>query len=310
MKLSIVTTLYCSAPYVEEFHRRASAAARQLVGEDYEIVMVNDGSPDNAVDLAIALTKSDPHMVVVDLSRNFGHHRAMMAGLEHARGDKVFLIDVDLEEEPEWLISFAAEMRSKRCDVVYGVQQKRKGGWFERWSGALYYRFFAWIADIDYRENQVTARLMRRRFVEALIRHQERAIVFNCLCTLTGFQQEAKKIIKHSSSPSTYTLRKKLAVVVNSVTSFSDKPLKIFFNLGMIMFSIALGYACWLIFRKIVWGISVDGWVSVMASIWLLGGLIISQLGLLGIYLSKVFIETKHRPAYIIKSIYSTGCAD
>lgn len=303
MKLSIVTTLYCSAPYVEEFHRRASAAARQLVGEDYEIIMVNDGSPDNAVDIAIALTKSDPHMVVVDLSRNFGHHRAMMAGLEYSRGERVFLVDADLEEEPEWLLPFAEEMCVKKCDMVYGIQQKRKGGWFERWSGALFYKFFSWMTGISEVKNQVTARLMTRRFVDALILHQERVIAFTGLCFLTGFQQQAYIVVKHCSSPSTYTLRRKLVLVANSITSFSDKPLKIFFNFGVVIFLLSLCYVCWLVFQKIIWGVSVDGWVSVMVSIWIFGGLIISQLGLLGIYLSKVFIETKARPAYIVRSV-------
>ena len=123
MKLSIVATLYQSAPYIDEFHKRASASAKQLLGDDYEIVLVNDGSPDNSLDLAIRLTERDSHVVVVDLSRNFGHHKAMMTGLAHAKGELVFLIDSDLEEEPEWLLSFASAMLDKRCDVVYGVQE-------------------------------------------------------------------------------------------------------------------------------------------------------------------------------------------
>lgn len=94
-----------------------------------------------------------------------------------------------------------------------------------------------------------------------------------------------------------------MAAVVDAVTSFSDKPLKIFFNLGIAIFLLSLCYACWLVFRKVIWGIDVEGWVSVMVSIWIFGGLIISQLGLLGMYLSKVFIETKARPAYIVKSV-------
>ena len=128
MKLSIVATLYRSAPYISEFHARTSAAARQLVGEDYEIVLVNDGSPDNSLELAARLTDSDTHVVVVDLSRNFGHHRAMMAGLKHAKGARIFLIDSDLEEDPEFLLSFAEQMQERKCDVVYGVQERRKGG--------------------------------------------------------------------------------------------------------------------------------------------------------------------------------------
>lgn len=305
MKLSIVTTLYCSAPYVEEFHRRASAAARQLVGEDYEIVMVNDGSPDNAADLAIALTKSDPHLVVVDLSRNFGHHRAMMAGLEQVRGETVFLIDVDLEEEPEWLLSFAAEMEIKNCDVVYGVQQKRKGGWFERWSGAAYYYLLNWLTGVNYPQNIVTARVMTRRYVDALLLHTEREVVFSCLCYITGFTQVPYAVLKHSSSPTTYTLAKKLALVARAVTSFSDKPLKLFFNVGLLITFLAVIYAAWLILRKLAWGISADGWTSVMVSIWGLGGLIILQLGLIGIYLSNIFIETKKRPLVIIRAVHN-----
>ena len=123
MKLSIVATLYQSAPHILEFHQRASAAAQQLVGEDYEIVLVNDGSPDNSLDLAVKLTESDNHVVVVDLSRNFGHHKAMMTGLGHARSEHVFLIDSDLEEEPEWLSGFSEQMAQERCDLVVRLRQ-------------------------------------------------------------------------------------------------------------------------------------------------------------------------------------------
>ena len=122
MKLSVVATLYQSAAYIAEFHQRASAAAKQLAGEDYEIVLVNDGSPDNSLDLAVHLTESDRHVVVIDLSRNFGHHKAMRAGLEHAKGEIIFLIDSDWEEEPDWLISFSEQMATEKSDVVYGVR--------------------------------------------------------------------------------------------------------------------------------------------------------------------------------------------
>ena len=126
MKLSIVTTLYMSAEYIEEFCRRAKVSASELVGEDYEIILVNDGSPDNSLEIAINLCNLDQHMVVVDLSRNFGHHKAMMTGLAQAIGDQIYLIDSDLEEEPEWLVSFEEKLQSEQCDVVYGVQSKRK----------------------------------------------------------------------------------------------------------------------------------------------------------------------------------------
>ena len=128
MKFSIVSTLYQSAPYIVEFYQRATAVAQQFAGDDYEIILVNDGSPDNSCELAIKLTETDNHVVVIDLSRNFGHHKAIMTGLVQALGEYIFLIDCDLEEEPEWLSRFTMKMGREQCDVVYGVQERRKGG--------------------------------------------------------------------------------------------------------------------------------------------------------------------------------------
>ena len=210
MKLSIVATLYQSAPYIIEFHQRASAAALSLVGKDYEIVLVNDGSPDNSLDLAVQITERDSHVVVVDLSRNFGHHKAMMTGLAHTKGDHVLLIDSDLEEEPECLIAFAEQMQSQRCDVVYGVQEQRKGGWFERWSGQWFYFVFNVLTGLAVPANIVTARLMTRRYVDALLLHREREILIAGLWQITGFDQRSQVVKKHSSSETTYTLRKQM----------------------------------------------------------------------------------------------------
>lgn len=304
MKLSIVATLYKSASYIEEFYQRVSAAARELVGDDFEIVLVNDGSPDNSLQLAIRLTQHDSRVVVVDLSRNFGHHKAMMAGLAHAQGERIFLIDSDLEEEPEWLLSFSGQMDVEFCDVVYGVQERRKGNWFERWSGELYYRVFNYLADIDHPRNMVTARLMSRRYLDALLQFREREMVISCLWVITGFKQSAWPVKKHMTSPSTYSLAKKIELMINSITSFSEVPLRLIFYIGLTIFSGALIYAGYLIFAKLVLASPMDGWTSVMVSIWLLGGMIISFVGLIGIYLSRVFSETKQRPSIIVREIY------
>src|SRR4051812_28020274 len=121
MKLSVVTTLYKSGPYIQEFYARVSRAAAALT-DDYELLFVNDGSPDDACEQAIVLHRRDVRVRVLDLSRNFGHHKAMMTGLQHARGDLVFLLDVDLEEQPEWLPQFHAALVETGADSVYGVQ--------------------------------------------------------------------------------------------------------------------------------------------------------------------------------------------
>lgn len=304
MKLSIVATLYRSAPYIDEFYRRASAAARQQVGEDYEIVLVNDGSPDDSLERAVALTEKDAHVVVVDLSRNFGHHKAMMAGLEYALGDLIFLVDSDLEEEPEWLSNFSGIMTSERADVVYGVQQSRKGGLLERWSGELYYTVFNWLSNIDHPRNITTARLMTRRYVNALLQFRERELVISCLWVITGFKQCQCPVKKHGSSVTTYNLAKKLAHVANSITSFSEVPLRLIFYMGAFIFACSLLYTAMLVFNRVFLSHPVDGWTSVMVSIWLLGGMVISFVGVLGIYLSKIFSETKQRPYTIVREVY------
>lgn len=304
MKLSIVATLYRSAQYIEEFCRRASSAARQRDGDDYEIVLVNDGSPDDSLELAIHLCESDPHVIVVDLSRNFGHHKAMMTGLAHARGEHVFLIDSDLEEEPEWLLCFSEQMARDRCDVVYGVQAQRKGDIFERWSGQCYYRFLKALTGMALPENVVTARLMTRRYVNALLRYDERELFMAGLWHTTGFDQRPQTVNKHSTSETTYSFRRKLSLLVNSVTSFSNAPLIGIFYIGVAISFVAGAYTAYLVVYWLFLAKPLSGWTSVMASIWLLGGLVISFIGVVGIYLSKIFSETKRRPYTIVRQIY------
>lgn len=305
MKLSIVSTLYQSAPYLQEFHARSSAAARALAGDDYEIVLVNDGSPDNSLDVAVALVAEDPHLVVVDLSRNFGHHKAMMTGLAQARGEWVYLIDSDLEEEPEWLEQFAGQMADADADVVYGIQKKRKGGWFERCSGAWFYRAFRLFTGLKLPENAVTARLMTRRYVDALLLHRESEVFIAGLWHITGFSQVPVAVAKHSTSATTYSLARKATLLINSVTSFSNAPLTAIFYLGATLSALSLAYIAYLVVHWLLLSQPVSGWTSVMASIWLLGGMIISFIGLVGIYLSRIFMETKRRPYTIVRQVHA-----
>jgi putative glycosyltransferase len=304
MKLSVVATLYQSAQYIEEFYLRASAVARQLVDDNYEIVLVNDGSPDNSLDLAIRLSDSDPHVIVVDLSRNFGHHKAMMTGLAHATGEQIFLIDSDLEEEPEWLLGFSEQMTREHCDVVYGIQEQRKGGVFERWSAQWFWLFFNMLTSLNVPTNLATARLMSRRYVKALLKHEEREVFIGGLWHITGFAQHPHTIKKHSTSESTYTFRRKISLLVNSVTSFSNAPLISIFYIGVLILLVAGGFTVYLLANWLFLAKPLSGWTSVMVSIWLLGGLVISFIGVVGIYLSKIFSETKRRPYTIVRHIY------
>jgi len=305
MKLSIVTTLYQSAPYIKEFYQRASTAAQQLFGDDYEIIFVNDGSPDSSLEIAVNLTKKDDKVLVIDLSRNFGHHKAMMTGLSHTRGELVFLIDCDLEEAPEWLLDFSQKMNQEQCDVVYGAQKfRRKDHLSSKVYGSFFYSLFNFLSETKITKNLVTARLMTKRYVQALILHKERELLIAGLWASTGYHQEPFFIEKKKCKKTTYTFSKKISLVVNSITAFSSKPLTWIFYTGIIISTLALTLTVYLISQAIFFTKPLTGWTSVMVSIWLLGGIIISFIGIVGIYLSKVFIEVKQRPYTTIRQIY------
>ncbi len=304
MELSVVTTLYRSAAHIHEFYRRMSAAAKQITS-DYEIIFVNDGSPDHSLDLVLTFLNSDPHIKLVDLSRNFGHHKAIMTGLSYCQGNYVFLIDSDMEEKPELLSQLWGTMLQEQdADVIYGVQEDRKGGWFEKWSGRLFYRIFNNLSKDKIVESSAMSRLMTKRYVDALILHQEREIFLPGLWTITGFTQKPITVQKYSLSPSTYTLAKKISLMINAITSFSNKPLIYIFYIGTTISLLSIAYSLYLIIRHFFWDIAIQGWSSLIVSIWLLGGITIFSIGVVGIYISKIFMEVKQRPYSVVKQLY------
>jgi putative glycosyltransferase len=309
MKLSIVTTMYWSEAYLEEFYKRCKTEAQKITN-DYEIIFVNDGSPDHSLQKAIELSERDDQVMVVDLSRNFGHHKAMMTGLSYTSGDLIFLIDCDLEEEPELLQIFYSRLAEENCDVVFGVQKSRKGNFFEKWSGEVFYRFINYLSEIDMPRNIITARLMTRRYVNSLLEFREQEIFLAGIWYITGFNQIAVEVFKHSTSKTTYKLKNKVAIAINAITSFSNKPLLLIFNLGMTITVISFFYILYLVVRKVLYAQSLIGWTSLLVSVWFIGGLIISFIGIIGIYISKIFIETKNRPYTIVRSKYGINSDD
>ena len=303
MKLSIVATLYLSAPYLQEFYTRISREAKRIT-LDYELILVNDGSPDDSLELAIALHEEDPRVIVIDLSRNFGHHKAMMTGMSHARGERVFLIDCDLEEDPELLGEFHTAFDGNESDVVYGVQDSRKGGLFERASGRLFYLLFNLLSGQVIPSDVAVVRMMSRRYVRSLVAHRESELLIAGLWQNTGFRQDPFSIHKRSKSGSTYNLRRKMGLLVRGITSFSNKPLIYIAYLGFGMLALSSLYIIYRVLVLLFAGHPPEGYTSLIVSVWFVGGLVIFSLGIIAIYLSVVFVETKNRPYTIIREIY------
>jgi putative glycosyltransferase len=300
--LSIVATMYRSADYINEFCHRISKVAGEYGGE-WELVLVNDGSPDDSLAKAIELQKTISQIIAVDLSRNFGHHQAILAGLREARGERVFLIDCDLEESPEWLGEFKSKMEEVGADVVYGQQKTRKGNWFEGISGKVFYQIFNFLSIAKVPESWVTARLMTRQYVNSVLDYGERALFLGGTFTLAGYLQVPVKIIKGSRGSSTYSINRRIILFVDAIASFSPQPLYLIFVLGLFVTILStLGFVFVII--RAIFGDTLIGWASLIASIWLFGGLTIFSIGLVGVYVGKVLIESKRRPLFHIKKIY------
>ena len=298
MKLSIITTLYYSEPYLDEFYRRITTVAKKITS-DYELIYVNDGSPDQALKLAIKQQENDFKLTIVDLSRNFGHHQAGMIGLNQSTGKHIFLIDCDLEEAPELLEKFWTEYSKNNVDVLYGVQANRKGKWFERHSGSLFYSLFNSLSSVKIPNNMLTVRLMSKRFVMALLEYPEKNLFLGGLMSHVGFEQQPLTVEKSSKQNRSYTLTKQLSLFTSSITSFSSKPLVAIFFLGLLLMS--LSTILLLIFPFID---QVSDLLIILLSVSFLSGLIIFCTGILGIYLAKIYEEVKQRPRAIIKKVY------
>jgi putative glycosyltransferase len=303
IELSIVSTLYRSEPFVESFVERCVQAAARIA-TTYEIILVNDCSPDGALQQALALQERHRELRIVDLSRNFGHHRALMTGLCFARGARVLLIDSDLEEDPAWLVEFSREMDRTHADVVYGVQKKRKGGFIERILGAAFYWIVNHLSDTAIQTNSVTARLMSAQYVAGLTGFQEREFAIGDLWVRTGFHQVPYLVEKAYRGETSYSLKRRMRNALLAILSTSTVPLKLIFFLGATISIISGIYIAVLLARYMFGSVEVEGWTSLILSVWFFGGMTLAAIGTIGIYIARIFHETKRRPYVVIRAVH------
>lgn len=278
---------------------------QKKITDQYEIIFVNDGSPDNSLEIVISFYEKDKKVKVIDLSRNFGHHYAISAGLCLSKGDSVFLIDCDLETSPCLLTQFYDKILEGEHDVVYGYQNKRTGNLFERWSGNIFWNVFNFLSDTRVPKNVLTVRLMTRRYVDQLMKLGDKNLFLAGMMYWTGFSQKGIPIKRKKKKTSTYHFLRKVNLLINAVSSFSSKPLLLMFHAGSLITFLSLLCAMIIIFRKIISpDVIILGWTSIIVAIFFAMGLTISCLGIIGIYLSKMYNQIQNRPLYIIRKIY------
>ncbi|HYE28518.1 MAG TPA: glycosyltransferase family 2 protein [Allosphingosinicella sp.] len=303
--LSIVVPCYNEEACLAELHARLSAAARAAAGEDYEIVLVNDGSRDRSWEMMRALAEGDPRLVAINLSRNHGHQLALTAGLDLCSGARILIIDADLQDPPELLGAMLDEMDRQRADVVYAVRRARAGETpFKRGTAKLFYRLLSRLAEIDIPLDTGDFRLMSRRALDALLSLPEQARFIRGMVAWVGFRQVpiAYDRAERHAGQSKYPLSKMVRFALDAVTGFSTAPLRMASHIGLWLVAasvLLLGY----IAVGFLTGTAIQGWTSLMLVVVVLGAAQMFVLGMIGEYLGRLYMEAKHRPLYIVAEI-------
>lgn len=307
MELSIVTTLYKTRPFLEEYLSEMDKVLRRLDISDYELVFVNDGSPDDSVPYLLEQKKHNDHIRILDLSRNFGHHYALQAGLSFASGDYVYMADCDLETPVSTLEECYRTIKSEpEYDYIYCVQEARKGKFVEKVGGAIFWKIFNAMSDSQAVPNAVTESIMSRKFVEEFLKLNDANLFLGGMLHWMGFNKKPLYVHKtQRKGRTTYTFNKRLRLLVNAMTSFSGKPLEFLFYLGLIISAFSVIFLVYLLIHKLVLGEGVSlGWTSLVGINVLVLGILTTFLGLIGMYVYRIFKQVQGRPNAIIKKVY------
>ena len=302
--LSIVVPCFNEEACLEELHQRLSAAARSA-SDDYEIVLVNDGSRDGSWPMMRAMAERDPHIVAVNLSRNHGHQLALTAGLDLARGDLILVIDADLQDPPELLPDMIETMRSQGADVVFGVRKSRKGETaFKRATAHGFYRLLARATEVDIPVDAGDFRLMSRRALDVLLAMPEQARFIRGMVAWIGFKQVPILYDRDErfAGETKYPFGKMLRFAFDALTGFSSAPLKLASHAGL---ALSLGSLLIVLYILYAWiaGHNVAGWTSLMLVVVVLGAVQMFVLALMGEYIGRLYNEAKRRPLYIVQEI-------
>jgi polyisoprenyl-phosphate glycosyltransferase len=297
--LSVVAPVYDEQELIQEFVSRTCAAVAPL---HFELVLVNDGSSDRTPELLDQIAASDPRVRVIHLSRNFGHQAALTAGLEHARGDIVAMIDADLQDPPELILEMIERWRAG-ADVVYAVRKQREGETaFKLATASWFYKLFDRLAQVDLEPNSGDFRLLDRRALDALLAMTERSRFLRGMTVWVGFTQTAVPYERdaRAAGETKYTLRKMLRFSLDAIASFSHLPLQVATYVGLLSAGLAF-IAIPVVILLRIFGSYLPGFGSITIAILLLGGIQLIALGVIGEYVGRIYDEVKHRPLYIVR---------
>jgi polyisoprenyl-phosphate glycosyltransferase len=309
--LSVVIPCYNEEAVIHELYHRVTRACRSQVGDRYELVFVNDGSFDETWAMLQELAHNDDRIVAVDLSRNHGHQLALSAGLSLARGERILVIDADLQDPPE-LLSEMMRLMDGGADVVYGQRVERDGEtWFKRVSARAFYRLLLRMTDVGIPPDTGDFRLMRRPVLEALLAMPEQQRFIRGMVAWIGFRQVPLEYHRDRrfAGETKYPLRKMLTFAIDAITGFSTSPLRISFYVACLFLLFALVTIIYVLMSWLYLE-PVHGWTSMFLTVLILSSVQLFSLAVIGEYLGRVFMQTKQRPLFIIREIVAAPSAD
>ena len=304
IELSLVIPTFNEEGNVQRLYQEIRAVLAQLQLEHYEVIFIDDGSSDASLHNIEALRAQDPKVHYLQFSRNFGHQHALKAGLDHARGAAVISLDADLQHPPALIADMLHHWRNG-AEIVYTRRQdKQNVGFFKKMSAKAFYWLANRLSEVPIEEGTADFRLLDRKVVDAIKSFKESHLFLRGLIPTLGFKQVAldyEAAARHSGQ-SKYSFGKMLRFAINGITSSSAKPLYFSIYLGLFFAFLAFVYGCYAIYIAVFTNAAITGWTSLIASVLFIGGIQMILIGIVGIYLGKLFVQSKQRPTYIIKT--------
>lgn len=301
--ISIVSPVYRAENIVEKLVDEIQKAMI-LIGCSYEIILVDDRSPDNSWEVMQKLSVKFAEVKSIRLSRNFGQHPAIMAGLSQAKGEWIVVMDCDLQDQPKEIIKLYNKTK-EGFDIVLAKRENRKDNFLKRLLSNLYTKLFNFLADSNFNYEVANFGIYNNKVISSILNIGDYIKAFPLFIHFVGFKSIAISVehAKRHSGKSSYSFSKSISLAFNAIISYSNKPLKIFVKFGALISLISFLFGIYNIYLNIKGDISVSGYSSLIISIWLLSGIIITVIGVVGIYVGKIFEQTKNRPTFIIDQI-------
>lgn len=298
---SVVIPVFNEEENLELLHRRLSKVLQHSC-EDYEIILVDDGSRDNSLQAMMRLRESNPRVKVISFSRNFGHQIAITAGIDYSSGNAVIVMDADLQDPPEVILQLIEKWR-EGYDTVYAIRESRKDPILKRAIAFAFYRLFKRMSEVDVPVDAGDFRLMSRRVVDILRNMPERNRYLRGLASWVGFSQTSISYARDERyrGERKYTLWQSARLAIDGITSFSHFPLRLVTQLGLVVSLVGFLYGAIIIISGLFFGRVTPGWTTLMAAVIFLGGIQLIVVGVVGEYIGRIYVEVQQRPLYLIK---------